>query len=141
MLVFNVSSFTIKIQVAIIYLLSGVDKLYSDAWRSGTAIEYMVSLDYLFNPRLEGIFPSIPWLNFLIAWMVILFEVGFAVLIWTKKFRLGLLTAGVLFHLAIIIVLSLVDFGLIMIISYLIFISDDDLKKFTSSKNKIGLTS
>ena len=129
MLLFNGTSFLIKIQIAIIYLLSGVDKLYSSAWRSGEAIQYMMSLDYLFNPSLTGVFPTISWLSYSVGWLVILFEILFPVLVWTTRFRIWILGAGVLFHMAIIVVLSLIDFGLIMIVTYLIFLKDEDFKK------------
>jgi hypothetical protein len=134
MLLFNGSSLLIKVQLAIIYLLSGIDKLYSPAWRNGDAIQYMVSLDYLFNPKLVGIFPSHPWLNFILSWMVILFEMLFPVFIWKNRFRLWMLLIGTLFHLIIIILLSLVDFGLIMLISYIIFLTDADLTRFGFTK-------
>lgn len=138
-LVFNGASLVIKIQLAIIYLLSGVDKIYSPAWRDGDAIHYILSIDYLMNPHLVGIFPDVPWLNFTIAWCVISFEILFPVLIWYKKTRLWMLAIGTLFHIGISILLSLLDFGIIMIISYLIFLRDDDLnrmgmKKFFTTK-------
>lgn len=126
MLVSNGAGFIIKIQIALIYLLSGVDKLYSPAWRSGEAIHYMLSLDYMVNPHLTDIIPDAAALNFFIAWAVILFELCFPILIWKSNYRNWLLVIGALFHLAIIIVLSLIDFGLIMIISYLIFLTDKD---------------
>lgn len=130
-LLFNGTSFIIKIQIAIIYLLSGVDKLYAPAWRSGEAIRYMTSLDYLFNPGLVGAFPTTPWLNFILSWVVILFEILFPILIWNNRFRLWLLALGTVFHLAIVLLLSLIDFGFIMIISYIIFLQDSDLKKIS----------
>ncbi len=138
-LVFNGASLVIKIQIAIIYFLSGVDKIYSPAWRDGDAIHYMLSIDYLMNPHLAGIFPDVAWLNFSIAWCVISFEILFPFLIWYKRTRLWMLAIGTLFHMGISILLSLVDFGMIMIISYIIFLWDDDLdrmgiKKFFKTK-------
>ncbi len=133
-LVFNGASLVLKIQIAIIYLLSGVDKLYAQAWRNGEAIHYMLSIDYLMNPHLAGIFPDVPWLNFSIAWCVISFEILFPFLIWYKKTRLWMLAIGTLFHIGISILLSLVDFGMIMIISYIIFLRDDDLDRIGMKK-------
>jgi hypothetical protein len=133
-LVFNGASLLIKLQIAIIYLLSGVDKLYSSGWRDGDAIHYMLSLEYLMNPRLTGLIPDMPWLNFIVSWGVIAFEILFPFLIWNQKTRLWMLLIGTLFHIGISIVLSLVDFGLIMIISYLIFLKDDDLNRIGMKK-------
>jgi hypothetical protein len=128
MLLFNGSSLMIKIQIAIIYLVSGVDKLYSPGWRNGDAIHYMFSLDYLMNPKLTGVIPDVPLLNFIVSWCVISFEILFPFLIWNRKTKLWMLAIGTLFHIAISVMLSLVDFGLIMIISYIIFLKDEELK-------------
>jgi hypothetical protein len=62
-------------------------------------------------------------LPFVIAWFTILFELNFAILIWIKEFRGFVLLIGVVFHLAIAIFLSLPDFGLIMLIAYLPFLT------------------
>ncbi len=135
-LIFNGTSLLIKIQIAIIYLLSGVDKLYSPAWRSGDAMHYIKSLDYLVNPRFVGLLPDVPWFNLCIGWCVIIFELLFPLLIWNRKTKFWMLSIGVLFHLAIIILLSLIDFGLIMIISYLIFLTDADWARIGVGQSK-----
>jgi hypothetical protein len=44
-------------------------------------------------------------------------------MIWLKEFRGFILLMGVIFHLSIAIFLSLPDFGLIMIIAYLPFLT------------------
>lgn len=109
-----------KIQLALIYLLSGSDKLMSVAWRSGDAIFSILNLNYYLNPIITMSISETAC--FLIAWVVILFEISFAFLIWIKKIRPVLITLGVLFHLAIAVLLSLPDFGIVMILLYSLFI-------------------
>ncbi|MBL7873718.1 MAG: hypothetical protein JNM78_19015 [Cyclobacteriaceae bacterium] len=109
-----------QIQVVFIYFQSGYNKLLSEAWRSGDAIYSITHLTFFQNPNL-------PWeLNetecLLLAWGVILFEIGFALLIWVKRLRLTLLVLGCIFHISIILFLGLLDFGLIMIIGYCVFL-------------------
>lgn len=109
-----------RIQFSLIYILSGFDKLTGHAWRTGDAVYSIVNLEYFMNPGL-----SIPFnknLFALLAWMIILFELGFPILIWFKRFRLYALAIGIVFHLAIIFVLNLPDFGLVMILTYSLFI-------------------
>ncbi len=125
-LIFNVAVFCCQLQIVFIYFVSGYDKLTSEVWRSGNAIQYITHLDFFYNQRLA--LPNIHFLNFTLSWIVILFELCFAVLIWTKRKRLILLAVGVIFHLVIWFALSIPDFGLIMIISYLIFLRDSDFK-------------
>lgn len=109
-----------KIQLSIIYVLSGFDKLTSTAWRSGDAVYSITNLDLFMNPHLS--IPADKTLYFLLAWTIILFELTFPVLIWFKRFRIYALAAGITFHLVIMFVLSLPDFGLLMILLYSLFI-------------------
>ncbi len=108
-----------KIQLVLIYLLSGYDKLLSIAWRSGDAIYSAQHLEFFVSERFTSILSQSTYQYF--AWMVIAFELLFPILIWVRKFRIPLLIMGVVFHLGIIIFLNLPDFGTIMILSYLIF--------------------
>lgn len=118
-----VSNFTLlvcRIQFSLIYLLSGFDKLMSTAWRSGDAVYSITNLELFINPHL--VIPTNKSLYLLLAWAVILFEIIFPVVIWFKRLRMYALVAGVIFHLAIIFILSLPDFGLLMILLYSLFI-------------------
>lgn len=109
-----------RIQLCLIYVLSGFDKITSPAWRSGDAIYSIVNLELFANPHLS--IPDNKSLYLLLAWTVILFELAFPVLIWFKQFRIYALVAGIIFHLVIIFGLSLPDFGLLMILLYSLFI-------------------
>jgi len=113
----NFSFLFCRVQLTLIYLQSGLDKLSSEVWRSGDAIFYITQLDFFFSPLL-----TINESSFMIlAWSTILFELSFALLIWVRKFRIALLTLGVVFHLGIAIFLSLPDFGIMMILTYSLF--------------------
>lgn len=115
-----------KVHLSTLYFVSGMDKLMSPAWQTGKAINYLPNIDYLFNPHLASIFPTSPTIHFLLSWIIILFEVFFF-LAWFNPFRKWILIIGTLFHLSIAITLSLPDFGLVMIIYYVVFLVDQDL--------------
>ncbi len=121
-----------RVQLALIYLLSGYDKLMSEAWRSGDALYSIVNLEYYINPRV--LIPDGESFYLITAWVTILFELGFALFIWVKLFRWTFLIAGILFHLGIIFLLSLPDFGILMILAYSIFIPVGDSKQTASLK-------
>lgn len=116
-----------RITLCLVYFLSGYDKLVSSAWRSGAAIHSIINLDYFYNPAF--IFHGSNTLFMLIGWSVIIFEISFSLLIWFKKFRILFLLTGILFHLGIILLLGLPDFGLVMIICYLVFLPTKDISK------------
>jgi hypothetical protein len=61
------------------------------------------------------------------------FELLF-VLVWFRPLRVPILITGVLFHLGIWIVMSLPDFALVMMVSYLVFLTDKD---YTFLKMKV----
>ncbi len=109
-----------QIQLALIYLLSGYDKLTSEAWRTGAAINSVLKLKFFQNPHIIFELPESVCL--LLAWLVIIFEIGFALFIWFERYRILILSVGLLFHLGIGLFLGLVDFALVMIICYCVFL-------------------
>ena len=125
---FNLGLVLCQLQIINIYLISGLDKLFSKLWRSGDAFAFITHLDFYFNPILPGIFSSDPW-NFVFSWATILFELLFVVLAWNKRTRLPIIVAGIFFNLFIWIVLSIPDFALLMMISFLIFLKDEDYQR------------
>jgi hypothetical protein len=116
----NFSVLLVQSHIALIYLMSGYNKLVSPLWRSGEAISFISTLDFFANPVLANY--SYKMLDGLIAWFVIGFELVFPFLIWFKKWRIPLLATGTIMHIGIFYFLSLPDFGLLMILCYAIFL-------------------
>lgn len=121
-----VSVLIAQIQLSLIYFLSGYDKLLSEAWRSGAAVFSILNLDFFQNPSFTfNLSSTACWV---VGWVVILFELGFAVLIWIKSFRVPILIVGALFHICIIYFLGLLDFGILMILCYAVFLPSESNK-------------
>jgi len=110
----------VQIELTLVYFLSGYDKLMSEAWRSGAAIYSIMNLDFFYNPFLKIALNDTTYI--LLSWSVIIFELAFTFFVWFRKTRMYILMAGVIFHLGIIVFLGLLDFGILMIITYLIFL-------------------
>ena len=123
----GVAVFLIQVHIALIYLLSGFDKLLTESWRNGEVMNYIVELDYFVHPTVQS-FHS-PTGNLIISWFTILFELAFPFLIWFNFFRIPLLLIGIIFHLGIILFLNLPDFGVMMIICYAIFLNANSKRK------------
>jgi len=115
-----------KIQLSLIYVLSGFDKITSHAWRSGDAVYSIINLEYFINPNLP--IPDNQTLYRVLAWSIILIELTFPLLIWFTRFRTYALVAGIFFHVGIIFVLSLPDFGIVMILTYCLFIPFEKMR-------------
>lgn len=124
---YNLALTLCQIQIVNTYLISGLDKLLSETWRSGEAFTYIRHLEFFYNPVLPQGLENSAW-NFILSWCTILFELSFVVLVWNKHTRIATIIVGVIFNLFIWIVLSIPDFALLMIISFLIFLKDEDFK-------------
>jgi hypothetical protein len=124
---FNLGRLLCQWQVIFIYLSSGIDKIFSETWRTGEAFELIRHFDSLYNPTFPAIFQNPSW-DIIFAWLTIIFELLFGVLVWNKRARRTVLMLGVLFHLIIWWMLSLPDFAVIMMLSLLVFLEDDDVK-------------
>jgi Vitamin K-dependent gamma-carboxylase len=111
-----------RVQLSLIYFLSGYDKIISPAWRSGDAIFSISHLDFFVRPMWAQAFPI--WLYGLASWLVIIFELAFPFLIWFRRTQKWTIIAGIIFHLGIIFILNLPDFGVIMIVVYAMFIPE-----------------
>src|SRR5262249_34667257 len=117
-----------QLQVAAIYLKSGVDKIMSSAWRSGEVFHFMAQIDESLNPFFIPLLNN-SIVNGFLAWATILFELAFPVLVWFRRTRNTALLAGIVFHLLIGWMHDLTDFALVMIVSYLIFLKDADYER------------
>ncbi|SMQ75547.1 antimicrobial peptide system protein, SdpB family [Plantibacter sp. VKM Ac-1784] len=111
----------VRLQVAGIYLHSGLGKFASSDWLSGTA-EYYVLRDNMFGAAgwmrdLAVAMMSVPWLVFAVTWGSIALElsVGVLLLLGTDRLRRLALTLVIVFHVGIIVTIGLWTFALVMI--------------------------
>lgn len=112
----------LRLQVAYIYLDSGISKLSRDDWLNGSAMYYFVR-DPSFGAsgeigNLARWFTSFDWGVAFLTWSPILMEIAIALLIFGRGIhRTTALTLAVLLHVGIIVVIGLWSFGCIMIAS------------------------
>jgi hypothetical protein len=125
---YNSAFILAQLQVVFFYLVSGWDKLKSETWRSGVAFDYVAHLGNMYNPMFVDVFDT-PVLQLILSWIVILFELSFVVLVWFEKTRIPILILGLFFHLFIWIVMTLPDFASVMMVSYILFLKDDDYQR------------
>lgn len=122
---FNLARIVGMIQILLIYFVSGTDKLLSKTWQTGEAFEYIQNLSRIYNSSLFPVIQSPLW-NIALSWITILYELIFCVMILAGRYRIATVSVGILFHLVIWFALSLPDFALVMIVSLLIFLKDED---------------
>ena len=121
----------LQIQLCVIYMFSGLEKLKGSSWWEGTAIWEALSF-YDFALIDFSFLLSIPLLSGFLVIFTILFEIYFPVLVWIPKIRKTILLAGICFHVGIGLCLNIHFFSLVMLSSYVLFIPPGFLRRILS---------
>jgi hypothetical protein len=115
----------VQLQIAYVYWSSAFAKLENERWRSGWALrDVLASPVFAEWPTYLDSWPLVAALT----WGTLLFELAFPVLIWSRRLRLWVIAAGVLFHLGIDLTMTIPMFSAVMIVSYAVFFEDDTLQ-------------
>jgi hypothetical protein len=120
-----------QVQLCVIYVYTGLEKLKGSSWWDGTALWTVLA-----NPQMAML--DLTWLRWfaplLVAatFMTVLFEIYFPVLIWFKNWRKSLLIMGAIFHIGIGLSMGLFAFAAVMMSSYCLFLMKTDFQ-FKSS--------
>ena len=114
----------LRLQIAYVYLHSGLAKLAVESWQEGTATYYVVRMEFFgaSGPigELARWLTSIPLVALMTSWGTIAVEVALAVLLLLRApYQRVALALAVVLHLSILVVLGLFSFGLVMIGSVL----------------------
>jgi hypothetical protein len=121
----NLGVYAIRFQVMMLYAVASIYKLYGFSWVDGTAFYYVLYNDFYSELHFQKWLIDKSWAIYTISWLSLGFQLSFPLLVWIKKLKPFVLTLGLLFHLMIILVTGIVDFGVIMIFTYSIFISEE----------------
>lgn len=111
-----------QVQICVIYAYTGWEKLKGGSWWDGTALwsvmanPQMTTLDFSF-------LRSVPWSIPAMAYVTIIFEAYFPVMVAWPKTRYLWLFAGVMLHAGIGLFMGLGPFSTTMLSTYFLFIS------------------
>ncbi|MBL4651771.1 MAG: hypothetical protein JKY53_02745 [Flavobacteriales bacterium] len=118
-----------QIQVCTVYLVAAIYKFTGEEWLAGTAFYYVLNFEFLSHKLVANqIFKSDFSLYFM-NYFSLFYQVLFPFFVWIKSIKKWLLLAGLLINIGIIVINGLLDFGLIMIVSYSLFIDNETAKK------------
>ena len=118
----NFAFWAARLQVIIMYVVASIYKLYGETWLNGTAFYYVLYTDTYSHPLFRNWFIGNSLVIHGISWFALGLQLLFPVLVWFKQTKPLMLIMGVLFHLLIIFINGIIDFGIIMLIMYLLFI-------------------
>ncbi|MES2761070.1 MAG: hypothetical protein V4677_02645 [Bacteroidota bacterium] len=130
----NTALIGIKLQICLAYFLSAYYKLTEDSWINGGALHTIFQIPEFSNTLLASI-PSV--MCMVLTYLTIAYQLSFPVLVWFRPFKIWLFSFGILQHLVIALGMGLFQFGIIMIICYILFLKYDDRteKENTISNN------
>tara|TARA_B110000046_G_scaffold71829_2_gene79694 strand:+ start:2838 stop:3758 length:921 start_codon:yes stop_codon:yes gene_type:complete len=117
------------IQVCILYLTAGSHKFLGSYWVYGDALFVTLSIQEFSLPWIMDFLDKNTWYLKVGNWISLFYQVSFPVLIWFKSVRPFLLPIGLVFHLSIAFLVGVLDFGLILVAAYAMFIPDETAKK------------
>lgn len=117
-----------QVQICVIYAYTGWEKLKGASWWDGTALWSVMA-----NPQMTtmdfSFLRAIPWVIPVVAYITILFEVYFPVMVIWDKTRQWWLLMGVLFHAGIGLFMGLGPFAVTMVSTYFLFIDPRFLER------------
>jgi hypothetical protein len=125
-----------RVQIAIVYLSSGLHKFAYPMWRDGSAVHWALNLNAFHR------FPW-PWpaslapLEAFLTWSTLFFELFFWAFVLFRKTRPWTLLAGIGLHLGLLLSLEVGPFSPLMIASYLCYLAPDTTEKLLSSRHKL----
>lgn len=119
----------IQIQICIIYMYTGFEKLKGTTWWDGTAL-WTVFANPQFSEFDLKFLSHFPWFFPIGTFVTVVFEIYFLALVWHPSLRKYGLSMGLFFHLGIGLLLGLMPFSLVMISTYFLFLKKDEISLF-----------
>lgn len=117
----NIATRLIQIHLCAVYLFAGLGKCQGDYWWNGEAIWGAVA-SYEYQTIDMTWLAAHMWLINALTLLTLLFEVGYAALIWQRLTRPVMLLLAIPLHLGIGLCMGMLEFGLIMLIANLAFV-------------------
>jgi hypothetical protein len=133
----RISFIGIQVQFLIAYFFAGIYKLRVEDWRSGVSIHLLSFLDYYTPEWLAGILQSSTIISGTLNYVILIYLIAFPFLVWLKRIKIPFLMIGVMFHLYTAFIMKLYDFGTIMLIGYVLFLSEEHINWLLEKLDRI----
>ncbi|WP_419947442.1 HTTM domain-containing protein [Candidatus Poriferisodalis sp.] len=122
----NVAVVSIILQVALLYMTSGLYKAQGATWRDGTALYYIFQVPEFSWPPVTDFLADLPLLMVAATYITVVLQVAVPALLLSRTGRLIVVVFGVLFHSSIGLLMGLTSFAIYMIASECVFLTDQE---------------
>lgn len=122
------AQFLMQCQIGLFYFQSVTTKLTGTTWLDGTAVYYALCLKEYKRFDLPFLYQFL-WQVKLLTWGTLFIEILLFTAIWSKRFRYYVMALGLILHLGIEVTMHIPFFETLTVVTYLLFVDPDDLKK------------
>jgi predicted DCC family thiol-disulfide oxidoreductase YuxK len=128
-----------QIQMAVLFLYSGAEKVRGDDWWNGDAIWMVFTTNEFYNRFALDVLASQYWLVNIATYSTILIELAYPFLIWQRRTRPYLLVAAIFLHLQFATFMGMPYFSFVMIMGHMSFVRPEWLTRPGAAwKRKMG---
>jgi hypothetical protein len=124
----NTFYWVVIIQICVLYFFSTLYKLMDPYWMNGEALMHVSKVDAFSSSAMHALFAENPALSMIGTYVVLLYQGLFPILVWFKRIKIPFLVIGVIFHLSIAFGMGIFTFGVIMILTYLLFLDQNQIQ-------------
>lgn len=119
----------IQIQLSIIYVSTFQVRMTGDKWPEGTALSYAFRLeDMVIIPLPHWLITNAQLMN-VATWGTLLLELGIGILVWSRRFRVYALIAGLMLHTVILVTVAVGFFTPAMFVLYAAFVDPQSIRQ------------
>lgn len=119
----NCALFVAQLQVVAVYLCAGLYKVNGELWQNGMALFYIFQVDEYTHPLVHDLMLSAPWLSVIGTYFTLAFQLSFPWVVWQRGWpRRLVISAGIMLHTGIALVMGLFAFGMVMCLVYTLFL-------------------
>jgi predicted DCC family thiol-disulfide oxidoreductase YuxK len=112
----------IQIQMALLFLFSGLNKIRGDDWWNGDAIWLVFVTNDYYVRSVVDILAAHYWLVNIATYSTIVIEIAFPFLVWQKQTRPFLLAAAIFLHSQFALLMGMPYFSFVMISGHMSFV-------------------
>ena len=127
----NTAFYAMLVQICILYFFSTFFKLYDTKWTSGNALLYVSEIPFYSSNWFSELTHYFPTVTKISTIAVLVYQGLFPFVVWIKRVKIPFLVFGVVLHLGIALGMGIFSFGMIMIITYLLFLDSSHIQKLT----------
>ncbi len=124
----NTFYWILLIQICVVYLFSTLYKFGDAYWQSGEALMYIARVDAFSGDSMRFFFADNPVLSAIGTYIALIYQGLFPILVWVKRIKIPFLILGVIVHLGIAFGMGIFTFGIVMILTYILFLDINQIK-------------